>query len=530
MDKTSVYEGFLSYAHADEVIAAKLHRALESYKIPKGVEGKLSPIFRDTDELTAHHSLSEKIKGAVTGSKVLIVLCSPAAKASHWVNEEIRLFRAIHGEASILCVLAEGTPETSFPPALLAGGREPLAANLGGSKDSFRLGVTQIAAAMLGVGLDTLIQREIRRKRRRLQTVTAGALIFSGLMGATTFTAVTAQKAAETNRMQAEGLVEYMITDLKEKLEPVGRLDILDSIGDRAVEYYDAQDIEKLPDNSLARQARARHILGKVALDARDFDKARQEIEAAARITKEIYDRNPEDTDAIFNHAQSEFWVGEVFRWSNDYKLALQHWEAYAEFSEILFRTNPSNFSWIMERAWGANNIALANRMIGNSVDAEKKYKEAIEYFELALKVNSDDLQPRLEISNVFAGLARLKIEANLKEEALKFRMQQIKILEDCLEERSNNYTCHFKYAQAQSRLVTDKVLNPMKVEATIERSFLIYENLLKYDPENQNWKLDFFLYLSDLILLIEKNDILYHDTENLRIRLTNLATEIELW
>jgi len=174
-----IYKGFLSYAHVDEAIAAKLHRALESYKIPKGVTGKLSPIFRDTDELTAHHSLSEKIRGAVTGSKVLIVLCSPAAKASHWVNEEIRLFRKIHGEASILCVLAEGTPETSFPPALLAGGREPLAANLGGAKDSFHLGVSQIAAAMLGVGLDTLIQRETRRKRRRLQAITAGALVFS---------------------------------------------------------------------------------------------------------------------------------------------------------------------------------------------------------------------------------------------------------------------------------------------------------------------------------------------------------------
>jgi len=42
MDTTSIYEGFLSYAHVDEAIAAKLHRALESYKIPKGVTGKLS--------------------------------------------------------------------------------------------------------------------------------------------------------------------------------------------------------------------------------------------------------------------------------------------------------------------------------------------------------------------------------------------------------------------------------------------------------------------------------------------------------
>ena len=216
---TYSYAGFLSYAHADEAVASRLHKALETYKIPKGHSGTLSPIFRDANELTAHHSLSEKIQDAVEGSRVLIVLCSPAAKASHWVNEEIRLFRKMHGESAVFCVLAEGSPETAFPLALLEGGREPLAATLGATKSSFQLGVTQIAAAMLGVGLDTLIQRDARRKRRRLQAVTAGALLFSGLMGATTISAVTARKAADTNRQQAEGLVKFMITDMKEKLE-----------------------------------------------------------------------------------------------------------------------------------------------------------------------------------------------------------------------------------------------------------------------------------------------------------------------
>ena len=107
------YAGFISYAHANEAIAARLHKALETYPIPRSLllqtgldqsRNKLSPIFRDATELTAHHSLSEKIRDAVETSRFLIVICSPAAKASHWVNEEIRLFRALHGEGSILCL------------------------------------------------------------------------------------------------------------------------------------------------------------------------------------------------------------------------------------------------------------------------------------------------------------------------------------------------------------------------------------------------------------------------------------------
>ena len=99
ISQSPAYTAFISYAHVDERVAKKLHHALEAYDLPEGllVNGSesFSPIFRDVTELTAAHSLTEKIQEALQNSKFLIVLCSPAAKASHWVNEEIRLFRQI---------------------------------------------------------------------------------------------------------------------------------------------------------------------------------------------------------------------------------------------------------------------------------------------------------------------------------------------------------------------------------------------------------------------------------------------------
>ena len=105
------YAAFISYAHEDEARAARLHKALETYRPPRELGAKreqLRPVFRDKAELTAHHSLPEKIHDAIKGSRWLIVLCSPAAKASHWVNEEIRLFAQIHGEENILCAAGFG--------------------------------------------------------------------------------------------------------------------------------------------------------------------------------------------------------------------------------------------------------------------------------------------------------------------------------------------------------------------------------------------------------------------------------------
>ena len=522
------YAGFISYAHADEAVAARLQRALETFKAPKNMDRevaeRLSPLFRDTTELTAHHSLSEKIQDAVNGSRFLIVLCSPAAKNSHWVNEEIRLFRAVQGEASIVCVLVEGVPDTSFPPALLEGGREPLAANLGQSRDSFRLGVTQLAASMLGVGLDSLIQRAARRRRRRLQGVTAVAVAFSAFMATTTFTAVNARKAAETNRMQAEGLVKYMITDLKAKLEPVGRLSILDSVGVRALRYYDAQDIDALPDDSLARQAKARHILVQVALDAGDIKKARVQIEAAARVTKEVYNRNPDDTDAIFSHAQSEYWVGEIYLYDNVYQGAMQHFQTYAELADILHQKDPSNYDWVMEKGWGLNNMARVLHKLGKIQDARANYLEAKKYFEDALEISPDSILSQKEIANALAGLSQTSL--NLEDIAIAkaYRMQQIEIYSQILEGYSDNSSIRFRYVQALSHLITDGLIDNTSdaLMATLEQTYQQYEILLTQDPTNVTWRNDYILYLTEVLKYIERNNLTFIDRKMIEGRIEN--------
>jgi len=69
------YRAFISYCHQDEALAAWLHRALESYHVPRrlvGLEGqfgivpgRLTPVFRDREELSSATDLSEKITNAL---------------------------------------------------------------------------------------------------------------------------------------------------------------------------------------------------------------------------------------------------------------------------------------------------------------------------------------------------------------------------------------------------------------------------------------------------------------------------------
>jgi hypothetical protein len=81
------YKAFLSYSHRDKPWGDWLHKALESYRVPKRLVGtagrdravpaKLFPIFRDREELSSSSDLNDQIKTALEQSAYLVVICSP---------------------------------------------------------------------------------------------------------------------------------------------------------------------------------------------------------------------------------------------------------------------------------------------------------------------------------------------------------------------------------------------------------------------------------------------------------------------
>ena len=138
----------------------------------------LKPIFRDREELSAGHNLGEKIEAALKASENLIIICSPNAAQSHWVNQEILFFKRHNRGAKIFSVIVEGEPfasntqEECFPPGLRfdldeAGElsstpSEPLAADLRDRGDGKRLGVLKLISGMAGLGVNDLVQRDLQ--------------------------------------------------------------------------------------------------------------------------------------------------------------------------------------------------------------------------------------------------------------------------------------------------------------------------------------------------------------------------------
>ena len=182
------YRAFLSYSHKDQSLARWLLRKLEGYRVPARLVGtrgyfgvipaRLGSVFRDRDELPTAADLGSTITAALDDSEALVVVCSPAAARSRWVNAEIQAFRASGRGDRIYCYVVDGDPASRddenccFPPALLApdvaGGppRESLAADARSVGDGRERAFVRLVAGLLGVGYDDLAQREAQRRRK----------------------------------------------------------------------------------------------------------------------------------------------------------------------------------------------------------------------------------------------------------------------------------------------------------------------------------------------------------------------------
>lgn len=184
------YIAFISYSHADEKVAGWLHRKLETYRIPGGVAPKvgvksvfgrrMGKVFRDRAEFAAGGELIKEIQAALSQSDHLIVLCSPKAAASKYVDAEIEYFASLGKAGRIIPVIVEGDPPTCFPAALRSG-PERLGADLRADKDGRDAGSLKILAGLLAVGQDDLFKRERRRQRNNLLLLSGVAAAFAGV-------------------------------------------------------------------------------------------------------------------------------------------------------------------------------------------------------------------------------------------------------------------------------------------------------------------------------------------------------------
>jgi tetratricopeptide (TPR) repeat protein len=336
------YRAFLSYSHQDKSWADWLHRALETYRVPKRLVGKetpagaiprrLTPIFRDRDELPSASDLGGKVSEALAQSANLIVICSPRSARSHWTNEEVLVYRRLGRDDRIFCLIVDGEPnatdlpgreaEECFVPALryrldAAGAlgserSEPIAADARAGKDGRTNAKLKLIAGMLGLGFDELRQRELHRRHRRMTAVAAAAVAIMLITSALAIDALIARRAAERHQKQAEDLVGFMLGDLNDKLAGMQRLDVIEAVDDKAMSYFRSLPRGDVTDEALTQRAKALEKIGSVRMDQGHLAAAMESYQAALTLAAALADAAPANMERQLAYANDWAWVGKT--------------------------------------------------------------------------------------------------------------------------------------------------------------------------------------------------------------------------
>jgi len=216
------YDAFISYSNeADSRLAAELGQGLKRLA-KKWNERRALEVFFDQASLSAAPHLWEELAENLDRSRHLVLLMSPEAAASAWVNREIEHFLSSHSDDRLVLVLTQGDitwdnaagdwSETSDAvPECLRGrlSNEPLWVDLRWAHDEehldlrhsrFRDAVATIAAPLHGKSKDEIEGEDVRAHRRgvRVRRTAVTALLLLLL------TATAASVIAVAFRSQSE--------------------------------------------------------------------------------------------------------------------------------------------------------------------------------------------------------------------------------------------------------------------------------------------------------------------------------------
>ncbi|MDX1380412.1 MAG: toll/interleukin-1 receptor domain-containing protein [Xanthomonadales bacterium] len=525
------YKAFISYSHQDRAWAAWLQRALESYRIPRRLRGspgafgpvpsRLAPVFRDREDLSSAADLTVSVRDALQESEFLVVVCSPDAAASEWVNREIEHFQSLGRPDRIFALIVDGDPQAQepeqrcFPTALTAGPdgslREPLAADARKWADGRLLAKLKLVAGMLGIRLDDLRRRDMQRRHRLLMTGMAAVTAVALAMGVLAVVAINARNAAENRREHAEELVGYMVGDLRTKLDEVGRLDILEGVGGRVSDYLQTLDPDEVTDESLIQQAKVWRQLGEVSMDQGHLAQALDAFQTSRDIVGELHRRNPDQTQFVYELGNAEFWVGYVDLELGEFDLAENAFNDYLAWAYRLNELEPGRAEWLIEKAYAHSNLAaLANRRRAADVDAARLHiEQAVAINREVLELEPDNAGYLSEYTEAVAWLADTQLLTCRLGDALQSRQEQVEITRRLMEGAAGNAHFRARHAFALTGLANVARMVGLVDPAldSLAESSDILGQLSILDPSNLDLRFDYLLRERDIAELLGGSD-----------------------
>jgi serine/threonine protein kinase len=242
--------------------------------------------------------------------------------------------------------------------------------------------------------LRELIDKPQRLRRRRWRRgVIAGSFLFLLavllVVSVLAWTAVRAREEANRRRQQAEALIGFMIGDLQPRLGAVGRLDILNEVGRRALAYFGAVPESQLSDTELYQRVIAIRQIGEVRREQGQLPAAIAALRRSTELSRQLVARDPAREDWELAYLDASTWLGQALLEQGDGAAAFAIWTQTRERIRRQLRRQPRQPLWLSQLGIAEHNLGTVLELRGDLAGALAAYQRS-----LALQRQVSALEP----------------------------------------------------------------------------------------------------------------------------------------
>ena len=237
-----------------------------------------------------------------------------------------------------------------------------------------------------------MVRAELEGKKRITRRVIAGitsALVVAVIFGAVSFTQYQrAQKAkvqadqattrATHARDEAEKLINFMTFDLSDKLEPIGRLDLLDDVNRRVRDYYQAFTGQEDNPDILRQRAVALGRQGDVLTGRGDLTSALKSYGDSLTMMEKLAKRDPSNALWQRDLSVNAEKVGDVLNAQGDLAGALKSYRNSLAIREKLANQHLGNADQRRALSLSYEKVGDVLKAQGELADALKNYRDSL--------------------------------------------------------------------------------------------------------------------------------------------------------
>jgi DNA-binding winged helix-turn-helix (wHTH) protein/energy-coupling factor transporter ATP-binding protein EcfA2 len=354
--------------------------------------------------------------------------------------------------------------------------------------------------------LDANEQAFILASGKRSKLVRTSRRLTFALLCVLTFTAVLmsvrsfeAEKLAQQKRLAAESLLGFMVGDFADKLRSIGRMDLLDGISNKALEYF--SDFSTANQGQyLSTEARLQHgqtleAMGEVAYSRDKIDEAKTALLAAREKLAPVLVEQPDNLELLKTLGANAFWLAQIHYDAKDWVAAKPEFELYYHYSQTMYRIAPDNLDALMELSYATNSLGSLAMKLQQFEQATAFFDESLTLKLLVKAKTPDNTALIADIADTRSWLASAALANGEIQQSVALHQQiQSEFEQLATDVKSDAYLIEKVFSSYS--ILADVYHYQGAVELGFDKLYQAYALLskaLEQDPDHKVWQSDIF-------------------------------------